>query len=184
MKSEKVTDLKEQWIGLFDREEVVAFFDFLWTLDQKDRVQGLCKISEPKKGEAKSNYLSLLFIMDTTDEAMDGLIDSYMKRVPWTDFKKYLSGIDMIIPLPHVSYGTRHYLKEVEIYLVPDMKITRAFIADTLYPAIQKVLPCQGNELIFWEELPRERQHLRIDPVHKGTDRSLVDTIVAYFRGK
>ena len=50
MKSEKVTDLKQQLIGLFDKEKVVAFFDFRLVVDQNESVQGLCKISESKEG--------------------------------------------------------------------------------------------------------------------------------------
>ena len=183
MKREPITDLKEQWIKLFDREELVAFFDFKWAADETNRIHGLCKISEPRKGQAKSNYLSLLFIIDATDEAMEGLISLRIKDIPWADLNNYMAGIDMIVPLPHVSYGTQHYLKEVEIYLARDRRLSRTFIADELYPAMLKIFPCQGSELTFWEELPPEKKHLPIDQALKKTDRSLIDTIVNFFKG-
>lgn len=108
MKSEKIIDLKQQLIGLFEKEEVLAFFDFELMVDPGLSVQGLCKISEPKVGASMSNYLSLLFIVDVINDATEAKVDSYINGIFWHEFKKRLNGIDMIVRIPHVNYGTRH----------------------------------------------------------------------------
>ncbi len=184
MKREKVIDLKQQLIGLFDKEDVLAFFDFLLIVDRTETVPGLCKIAEPKAGESKSNYLSLLFIIDTIDDRMKDRVDSIMKGISWGEFKQYLKGIDMLIPMPHVSYETQHYLEEIEIYLSPQLRITKPYLADDLYPAIVKTLGCRGNGLIFWDEFPLNKEVINKDSIPKETDRSLIDQMIAYFKGR
>ncbi len=184
MKSEKIIDLKQQLIGLFEKEEVLAFFDFELAVAPGASVQGLCKISEPKAGTSKSNYLSLLFIIDAIDDAIEAKVDSYMKGILWHEFKNDISGIDMIVPMPNVSYGMRHYLKEVELYLGRQTQITPSFVSCDLYPAIVKTLGCRGGEPVFWDDLPREKQQFERTEAHQGTDRSLIDMIIDYFKGK
>ncbi len=179
---EKVTDLKQQLIGLFDKEQVLAFFGFQLAVEGDLSVQGLCKIAEPKEGEAKSNYLSLLFIIDTVDDAVGERVDSLLKGIPWSEFKNYLRGSDMIIPMPQVSYETRHYLKEIEIYLSPHTRVSRSYIVDDLYPAILKILGCRGDELVFWDELPPEKRRLEMSDGPKEAHRSLAERIIGYFR--
>jgi len=183
MKSEKVTDLKQQLIGLFDKEKVVAFFDFRLVVDQNESVQGLCKISESKEGEAKSNYLSILFIIDIIDGATEEKVDKLIKGISWSGFEANLWGISMIIPMPYVKHDSQHYLKEVDIYLSTNTQVSRSYIIDNLYPAIIKILGCKGNELIFWEELPVEKKHLKITDVQRKMDGSLIERIIAYFKG-
>jgi hypothetical protein len=183
MKSEKVTDLKQQLIGLFDKEKVLAFFDFQLVVDQNESVQGLCKISEPKEGEAKSNYLSILFIIDIIDDAMEKKVDTLINGISWSGFETHLWGSKMIIPMPHVKHDSQHYLKGVDIYLSANIQVNRSYIADNLYPAIVKILGCKGNELIFWEELPLEKKHLGITDVQRGADGSLIERIIGYFKG-
>lgn len=184
MKSEKIIDLKQQLIGLFEKEEVLAFFDFELTVDPGASVQGLCKISEPKAGAAKSNYLSLLFIIDAIDDAIEAKVDAHMKGILWQEFKGRLSGIDMIVPMPHVGYGTRHYLKEVELYLDRQTQITPSFVSGDLYRAIVKTLGCSGGEPVFWSDLPRVKKQLERTEIHQGADRSMIETIIDYFKGK
>jgi hypothetical protein len=183
MSNEKVTDLKQQLIGLFDKENVIAFFDFRLTVDQNESVQGLCKISEPKDGETKSNYLSLLFIIDTIDDTVEAKVDALVKGIQWSGLKARLYGSNMVIPMPHVKYDTRHYLKDVEIYLSPQIRVSRSYIADNLYPAISGILGCTANELIFWDELSFEKKHLEIADVQKDADRSMIEQIIGYFKG-
>ncbi len=184
MKSAKIIDLKQELIGLFEKEEVLAFFDFELAVVSGSSVQGLCKISEPKVGASQSNYLSLLFIIDTIDDAIEAKVASYMNGIVWPEFKNRLSGIDMIVPMPHVSYSTRHYLKEVELYLSRQMQITPSFVSGDLYSAIVKMLVCSGGELVFWSDVPREKQQLELTESLKGKDRSLIETISDYFKGK
>lgn len=155
MSNENIFDLEEQFIGQFDREDLLAFFDFQLAVDQNENVQGLCRISKPKKGEAISNYISLLFIIDKIDDRFKGEIDSHMKGISWDDLKNKLRGCEMIVPMSHVSYETRQFSQDVEIYLGRDMQITREYIGNDLYPAILEIFRCKSNELTFWEDFPQ-----------------------------
>jgi hypothetical protein len=177
--SAKIIDVKQQLIDLFEKENVLAFFDFQLTLDQKETIQGLCKIAEPKEGQSKSNYLSLFFIIDTSEEAKESTIDALIKGIAWGDFKKYMQGIDTVVSIPHVNYGTHHYIKEVELYLSPSQQATRAYLAGALYPAINKALGCRGGDLVFWDEIPFEKKNLEIP---QETDRSLIAQLIDYFK--
>jgi hypothetical protein len=89
----------------------------------------------------------------------------------------------MIIPMPRVASDTRHYLKEVDIYLSPNTQVGRSYIVDHLYPAIVTMLGCRGNEPVFWDELPLEKKHLEMADTNKRADRSLIEQIIGYFKG-
>lgn len=183
MKSDEVTDLKQELVGLFDKENVVAFFDFQLAVDQNESVQGLCKISGPKEGETKSNYLSLLFIIDAPNDAAETKVDKLIRNISWSGLETRLDGTRMVIPMPHVGYDTRHYFKGVEIYLAPEIRVDRSYIADKLYPAISGILGCMANEIIFWEELPSEKKRLEAADVKNNADRTLIEQVIDYFRG-
>lgn len=178
----EIVDLKQQLIGLFEKEDVLAFFDFRLSLGADAPVQGLCKISAPKAGAAKSNYLSLLFIVDAVDDSLEAKVDAYMKHVLWQKLKDHLRGIDMIVPMPHVRYGMRHYLKEVELYLAAHTQITGALVSGDLYRAILLTLGCEGGEPVLWSDLPPEKQRLESLKADTGTNRSLIAMIGSYFK--
>jgi hypothetical protein len=163
---------------------MLAFFDFQLIVDQKETVQGLCKISEPKAGVSKSNYLSLLFIIDTIGNGISDRVDSIVTGVSWDEFRKHLQGIDMIISIPRVSYDAQHYFKGIEIYLSPQFQVTKSYLADELYPAIIKTLGCRSNGLIFWDDLPFKKEDIKKDDIQKETNRSLIDQLITYFKGE
>lgn len=184
MTPKKIIDLKQETIGLFDKEDMLAFFDFDLPADQIETVQGLCKISKPKVGKSKLNYLSLLFIIDTVDDGITYKIDAIMKRISWGDLKAHLKEIDMIVPIPHVDYDAQHYLKEIEVYLRPQQRITKPFLADELYPAILKAIGCRSHELTFWNEFSSADEDIEKDNVKSETNRSLIERMLAYFGRK
>ncbi|MHB8773184.1 MAG: hypothetical protein ACYC7J_19485 [Syntrophales bacterium] len=183
MRREKAIDLEQQLIELFDREDVLAFFDFQLPVDQKATVQGLCKISEPNQKDSKSGYLSILLIIDTVDEAVEDAVRALMKGISWAELKKHTPGIEMIIPMPHVSHGTQHYLEEIAVYLAPQQRITKSYLTDDLYPAIMNTLGCSGNGLIFWDERLRPQKDANRDRQDKP-DRSLLERMIAYFTAR
>ncbi len=147
-KRERIIDVKQQLIGLFDQEDMIAFFDFQVVVDGGESVQGLCTLSQPKEGKSKSKYLSLLFIVDAVDEEKEELIALFMNGITWNELKSKVKGIEMIVSLPSVSYGTKHYIKGVEIYLSPYIQIVGPYIAEHLYPGILQVIRCNSNELV------------------------------------
>ncbi len=148
MKKERIIDIKQQLIGLFDQEDMIAFFDFQVVIDGGESVTGLCTLSQPKEGKSKSKYLSLLFIVDAVDEEKEELIALFVNSITWNELKSKVKGIEMVVPLPSVSYGTKHYIKGVEIYLNPFMQIVGPYIAEHLYPGILQVIKCNSNELV------------------------------------
>lgn len=178
MKREKIIDLTQELISLFDKEDVLAFFDFQLIVDRTETVQGLCKISKPKEG--KPNYLSLMFIIDAIDDKIADRVNSVMKSVSWGEFKKHGHGIDMVIAMPHVKRDTQHYLEEIEIYLNPELRITKAYLTDDLYPAIVRTLGCTGGGLVLWDDLPTKR----IDNPNKMKNHSMINLIIAYLKGE
>ena len=162
---------------------MLAFFDFQLTLDLNGMVQGLCKISEPKEGQSKSNYLSLFFIIDTPDDrGKEAKIDLLMKQLPWSDLKKGMPGIDMVVPMSRVSYGNNHYIKEVEIFLGQGQPVTRPFLVGALYPTVIKTLGGTGGDLVFWDKSPSEKKRLEADNLHQETGRSLIGQLIDYLK--
>ena len=66
-RSDASIDIKQELADLFEKEDLVAYFDVISSPDITPPLSGICKIAKPLAETTGRPYISLLFIIDTPD---------------------------------------------------------------------------------------------------------------------
>jgi len=174
-------DLTKQLIDLFNKEQMLAFFDFQVTPGGNEPVSGLCKISRPKGTGEQIQYVSLLFLIDTPTDAAWEQVNSFVSNIGWDAFKRELAGAETVLSIPHLIHKTGIYFKETAIYLSSSVTVSKYYVSNKLYPAILRVMGLRAGELVFWEDLPESKQEIKSLRSEKGSPQSLVARLKDFF---
>jgi hypothetical protein len=156
MGRDPVIDAHKQFVDLFKKEEMLAFFDFLLPLAENRTAAGLCKISRPKGDLQQGRYLALLFLIDAPDEALREEVTAYAKRIPWNHLAELAPGIETVLSIPDLHSGSGFYYKETDLYVSGKVELSKAYVVSKLFPAILRVTGFSARELVFWEDVPAE----------------------------
>lgn len=151
---ERIIDLDEEFLSLFKKEEMFAFFDFGLDLPGDRTASGLCKISRPKAADSDSYYISLLFMIDAAEDAVCQAIHEHIDRINWRELEASVPEIVTVLSLPHTSPRSGIYFREIDIYLSGD-KLTKSFFAQ-FHPRLAEVAAFQAASPIFWDDMPRD----------------------------
>jgi hypothetical protein len=154
-------DVNQQLIDLFNKEKMLAFFDFRLNLGGNEPVSGLCKISRPKGTGEQAQYISLLFLIDTPNDAVWQEVDAFARNIDWRTFRGEMPGVQTVLPIPTRHQGAGIYFKETDIYLNSEVVVSKAYVASKLCPAISRVIGLRAGELVFWDDLPEKKQAIR-----------------------
>lgn len=163
-----VIDARQQFIDLFNSEEMLAFFDFQVKLASGGLAQGLCKVSKPKGGGnivKHGQYFSLLFLIDTPDDTTWRGVTEYVKKINWDYLGKQLPGIQTVLSIPHLHPEAGFFFKETDVYVTSTFELSKTFVMGKLYPAIQQTTGFKTGELTFWEDLPQDRKDTASRPL-------------------
>ena len=165
---ERIIDLDEEFLNLFKKEEMFAFFDFSLGLPEDRTIPGLCKISRPKSAGANSYYISMLLMIDVDDDTMCRLVDEYMNKINWKDLNVSMPEIVSVLPMPRLSTRAGIYFREVYIYLTAD-KLTKSFFAQ-FHPLFAGVTGFRAATPIFWDDMPQDAKPVGMSapPADKG----------------
>jgi len=174
-------DLDKELLELFNKERMIAFFDFQVLQSNTDSYSGLCKISQPKSGSQQSQYVSLLFLIDAPDDTAWQQVDTYASRLDWNAFQRELAEVVTVLPIPHLHKSTGIYFKEVDIYLNNRVSIAKRYVMNQLYPAISKIMGLKGGEMFFWDDIPEGKKELQGFTTEKELPRSIVERIKNFF---
>jgi hypothetical protein len=174
-------DLSRQLTDLFNKEQMLAFFDFRFTPVGHEPVSGLCKISRPKGTGEQTQYVSLLFLIDTPNDESWEHVNAFVNLINWEAFRRELPMVDTVLSIPHLIHKTDIYFKETAIYLSSNFAVSKYYVSSKLFPAISKVVGLQAGELIFWEDLPESKQEIRHLVPEKGPSHSLVARLRDFF---
>lgn len=174
-------DLDRQLLDLFNKERMLAFFDFQVKLGEAEPHSGLCKVSQPKGGGRQSQYLSLLFLIDTPSDTAWQQVDAYAGHLDWNAFERELPGVETVLPIPHLHGGAGIYFKEVDIYLNSSVFIVKHYVMNHLYPAVLRVMGLKGGEVVFWDDVPERKQGLQDFALEKDPSRSVVERLKDFF---
>jgi hypothetical protein len=177
----QMIDLNQQLVELFNKERMLAFFDFQVKFGGIEPLSGLCKISRPKGVGQQSQYLSLLFLIDTPNYAAWKHVDLFAKDIDWNGLKGELPGVETVLSIPHLNQGTGIYFKEADIYLNSSVVIVKDYVLNKLYPAVLKVTGLQGGELVFWDDVPERKEGLKGSASEKESSRSILETLKDLF---
>jgi hypothetical protein len=175
-------DLDKQLIDLFNKEEMLAFFDFQLTIKSGERVSGLCKISKSKEKDSNSKYFSLLFVIDTPDDASRKDVKSYVESINWDILQIDLPQVENVFSIPHANIDNRYYFKEVYIIVGRNTEIMKPYVIDRLYPAIKKIEGIECGEIVFWDDSPEKTQFPKeIIISERKSGRSLSEIVKRFF---
>jgi hypothetical protein len=172
---DKPIDIMQQFVDLYGREELLAFFDLTIERPGKPPISGLCRVSKPKGSGAKLHYLSLSFVADTPDDETRAAVEQILARLDADTLSQAVSGITGVVPMPSMSGSASSYVTQTDILL--ESEPDRQFIALRLLPAIRRLLQAKPTEVVWWSEdaEPAGRPAARVD-----TDTGLVDSIKDY----
>lgn len=153
MPADEFIDLDLELSELFNKEEMLAFFDFHFPFGENEVLSGLCKISDPKEHEDRSTYYSLLFLIDVPEGKTHEDVDSLMAGVDWDQFRRYLPHVENVMPLPihHTVKGV--HVTETYVYTTAPDTPPDIYVRHELYPAILRVTGFKGGELVIWSEI-------------------------------
>jgi hypothetical protein len=154
MATDTILDLNQELMSVFNKEEMVAFFDFTFTGSDNEVFSGLCKIAHPKKEGSRLTYFSLLFITDVPDSKKWSDMDTMMAKIDWNRFARYLPHVDSVLSIPIHKSIKGVYLRETTIYLTNTNPSLRSYLTNDLYPAILKVTGFKAEEPVFWGDAP------------------------------
>lgn len=173
-------DLTRQLIELFNKEQMLAFFDFHIYPGGNDAVSGLCKISKPRGTDQQTQYVSLLFLIDTPDDAVWESVNAFIESIEWHAFEHELPGTGIVLSILHMFHASGMYFKETAIFLGNNIRISRQFVREKLYPAISRVMGLTAGELIFWEDLPETKQEIKQIALERVPSQSFVARLKAF----
>jgi hypothetical protein len=155
MKNTNGIDLYREFIDVFRKEEMLAFFDFQAESGGIGPLTGLCKISRPKAGKADSRYLSLLFIIETPDEEAWKAAEARFGRIAWDGLRDRFPEFESALSIPFtLQEFSGNYFQEIDIYLKDTARVSRSFILGTLCPSVFSVAGLTAGEPVFREDLP------------------------------
>ncbi|HEY3278648.1 MAG TPA: hypothetical protein VGJ94_18675 [Syntrophorhabdaceae bacterium] len=151
MAAEGVIDLDQELQGLFNKEEMRAFFDVTVSLGNGRTASGICKVSEQKTHESGSTYFSLLFLIDVPEGITWTVIDAIMSAVKWNEFQKYLIDTESVVSMSIPGNIKDLYIRETYVYVRPPRIPDDDYIRILLYPAVGRVTGFETGEPVLWD---------------------------------
>jgi hypothetical protein len=178
MSDQKPIDIMQEFVDLYGKEEMLAFFDFNVERPGKEAISGLCRISRPKSQGAKMQYLSLTFVADTPDDDAYNTLATALERLDADSLRRAVPEVSEVVSMPSISRGSQSYIGQADILLesAPD----RQFIALRLLPAIRRLMQVKPTEVVWWAEPSASDAAAARPPVPAESGASLVGSIKSY----
>ena len=175
MSDEKPIDIMQEFVDLYGKEEMLAFFDFTLARPGKEAIAGLCRISRPKSSSAKMQYLSLTFVADAPDEDARDAVAAALERIDGDSLRRAVAEVSEVVSMPGMGDASQTYVAQADILL--DTAPDKQFIALRLLPAIRRLMQVKPSEVVWWAEptTPSPRP-----AVPAESEASLVSNIKSY----
>lgn len=178
MSDQKPIDIMQEFVDLYGKEEMLAFFDFTIERPGTVPISGLCRISRPKSNSAKMQYLSLCFLVDTPDEDAQSAIAAVLERIDTDGLRRAVTEVSEVMTMPSIGRASDSYVGQADILL--DRAPDKQFIAMRLLPAVRRLMQVKPTEVVWWAEpepsaSPSTRPAVGVDP-----GASLVGSIKSY----
>lgn len=148
----KAINIDRELQQLVASEEVLAFFDFMLPLSGEAAVEGLCKVSRPRERRSKSTYLSVFFIVDAHEAAVQRGVEQHLRRVDWNALGEQTAGVDCFVAIPNRGATGGLVLKEVDVFLDGSRAPDVAFVREVLQPAIARAADLRAGPVTVWED--------------------------------
>ncbi|MBI3782002.1 MAG: hypothetical protein HY270_01235 [Deltaproteobacteria bacterium] len=149
-------DLMEDFVHVFDHEQMVAFFEIQCPRADAEPLRGLCRVSKPKT-QATMRYLSLSFMIDTADDAARVAADACLGRLEGEAMTAVVSMITSVMSMPVSATTAENYVRQMDVMLDEHVDPGRFFIEQRLVPALRQLAQIQTGEIVWWGELAEDR---------------------------
>jgi hypothetical protein len=143
-------DLLQGFADAYQRETTVAFFEFLVACEPQEPISGLCRVSRPKEGRVRWQYLSLTFTLDAPDEDARATVDAALAGIGGNEFKAALGAVTEVVLAPPLSPTAENYVRQVDLMLEEGTDAGRQFIAERLLPVLRQVARLSTSEIVWW----------------------------------
>ena len=150
MKADGSVDLLREFVDLYSREEMLAFFEFRLRQTDGGEIEGLCRISQPKDGRSNLYYLSLGFVADTPDEAARSAIDSALSRLDGDSLRTAVPSVVEVLPVTSMPTGPESFVRQADILFDEDQATDPATTLAALVPALAEITGIHTSELVWW----------------------------------
>ena len=186
MSDQEPIDIMQEFVDLYGKEEMLAFFDFNVERSGKAPISGLCRISRPKGSGGKMQYLSLSFVADTPDEEARNAIAEILARLDSDALRRAVSEVSDVVMMPSIGGAVQSYVAQADVLL--DTTPDKQFIALRLLPAIRRLMQVKPTEIVWWGEEEVATSATPRPAVAAESSGSLVGNIKSYlsknFRGE
>jgi len=175
-------DIKQELADLFEKEDVVAYFDVTTSPDINPPLSGICKVAKPLAGNRGQQYVSLLFILDAPDAEALRTARECMKQIDENRLIQYASEITSAVPMPESTIGDAYYVRHIDILLAgsPGDEIQR--IVGRIYEALRDAPSLELGELVWWEGAPSDSMNGAVTaPRNTAGNNSLLNRIKKRF---
>jgi hypothetical protein len=175
MSDDRPIDIMQEFVDLYGKEEMLAFFDFGIERPGKEAIAGLCRISRPKSSGAKMQYLSLTFVADTPDEQARDAVAAVLERLDADSLRRAVAEVSEVVCMPGIGDASQTYVAQADILL--DTAPDEQFIASRLLPAIRRLMQVKPTEVVWWADstAPSPRAALPAE-----SEASLIGSIKSY----
>lgn len=150
MKPDESVDLLREFVDLYDREEMLAFFEFRLERAGAGEIDGLCRISKPKDGRSNLYYLSLGFVVDTPDEATRDFVDAALAKLDGDALRSAVPNVVEVLPVTAMPTGPESYVRQADILFDDSSPADEAAVLALLVPALARITGLQPRELVRW----------------------------------
>lgn len=151
----KPVDIMQECTALFTQEDTLAYFDLKFS--GAGFIEGLCRIAHPRKSSGGTEYVSLVFIIDTPGEADREHAIAGLKQLGSGRLEKVLPEISAAVSVPPPVTSRQIYIKQFDLMLKDKFTASPEFIERRLYPALNSILDTSSGELGWWENIKKEK---------------------------
>src|SRR5262245_42833364 len=150
VKADGSVDLLREFVDLYSREEMLAFFEFRLERPGGREVEGLCRISQPKDGRSNLYYLSLGFVADTPDEAARRSIDDALARLDGDALRSAVPSVVEVLPVTSMPTGPESFVRQADILFDEQSASDPTTTLEQLIPAVARITGIHPRELVWW----------------------------------
>lgn len=149
-KADGGVDLVREFVDLYDREELIAFFEFSAEGPGGTSLEGLCRISRPKDGSSHLAYLSVGFVADTPDDASRALMDERLGRIDGDAVRAAVPQVAEVLPMSVMGPGSESYVRQADILFGEETLADPRAVLEQLVPALAAIADLRPGPLTWW----------------------------------
>ncbi len=170
MNKKSIEDITRECAALLKQEHTLAYFDFQLQAGRTP-LEGLCRIGHPRRDPSGKDFISLVFVVDTPEEASRTPAMAALRPLGGGMLESALPELFSAIPVPPAPCSPQIYIRQFDLILKDRFRASQEFIARRLYPALTAGLNLTVGELGWWDQ---EKKQQAPEPVADEKPKPLI----------